>query len=351
MVTPSDEILIHVHYPVPEGAKIVLRSDADWDRDVHAESVRDEPGRYAFRLKTEEPFVYFKAALVQGEDVRWSAGPNRLATTGSARIVDLFPMFDPSSARIGELERLVDGDREYRFRVFVPAGYDENTLHHYPVLYMNDGPNLFHRHEAAAGTEWGVQDTLHELDEMTSIEQVIVVGIYPRDRMEDYTRKGSEAYIRFLADKLVPHIDASYRTLRGPSHTAIMGSSLGGVSALDAAWSRPDRIGMAACLSASFGYEDDLKRRVLEGERPDVRVYLDSGWPRDNFEVTRDMRARLVRAGLEEGRSLLYFAFPGDRHSESHWGDRCHLPMQFFFGHRSDARSRAGKQAARNARA
>ncbi len=229
--------------------------------------------------------------------------------------------------------------------MFLPPGYDENTLHRYPVLYMNDGHNLFFPHEAAAGREWGVQDTLKQLDEMTSIEQVIVIGVYSRDRMVDYTMDGSADYIAFLSDSLVPHIDATYRTLKGPSHTAIMGSSLGGASALDCAWSRPDRFGMAGCLSATFGFADDLKHRVLERPRPNLRVYLDSGWPKDNFEVTRDMRARLVGAGFREGLDLLYFAFPGDRHSEEHWGDRAHVPFQFFFGHRSGDRSLAGQHA------
>ena len=99
-------------------------------------------------------------------------------------------------------------------------------------------------------------------------------------------------------------------------------------------------------MSSSFGYENDLRQRILTEPKPPLRIYLDSGWPRDNFEVTRDMRACLARAGFVDGVDLLYFAFPGDRHSETDWGARSHMVYQFFFGHRPYARSRSGSHAA-----
>ena len=68
-----------------------------------------------------------------------------------------------------------------------------------------------------------------------------------------------------------------------------------------------------------------------EPKRP-VRIYLDSGWPRDNYEVTRDVRNRLHRRGFREGRDLLYFAWPEARHDERAWATRVHVPFQFFFG-------------------
>ncbi|MEM7205137.1 MAG: alpha/beta hydrolase-fold protein [Planctomycetota bacterium] len=345
MSTRADEIEVHVHYPGLTEAP-VLRADVDWDVDIEATSVDHDAGRYEYLLRPTEPFVYFKAVLrdADGEE-RWACGPNRLATASSERVIDVFPFFEPSGARVTELQSCTYGGATYSYRVFLPPGYDETTLHYYPTLYMNDGHNLFFRQESSTGKDWGVDDTLAALDEMTSVEQVIVVGVYPNDRMLDYTRQGEAAYCEFLCDGLVPHIQEEYRSLSQPEHCALMGSSLGGVSALSCAWERPDRFGMAGCLSASFGYDDDLAKRVLATRKPELRVYLDSGWPKDNFEVTRDMRARLVRAGFDEGRTLLYFAFPGGRHSEHHWGDRCHVPFQFLFGHRSDDRSRAGQHA------
>lgn len=88
----------------------------------------------------------------------------------------------------------------------------------------------------------------------------------------------------------------------------------------------------AGCMSSTFGYQDDLEARVHAGDLKDVRIYLDSGWPEDNFERTLSMRNALIRAGRVFGRDFLYFAFPGAQHDESSWAVRTHLPFQFFFG-------------------
>ena len=344
--TAPGEIAVHVHYPPEHGGSLALRRSTDWDADVEPVAVDPETGRHEFVLATDEPFVYVKPVLRRDGATRWAAGADVLVTSGAERVWDVFPAFGDAAASFTEIEQLDTELGSWQFRVFKPADYDENPLHRYPVLYMQDGHNLFFRQEAAVGADWSVQDTLRELIEMTSIERVLVVAVYPRDREGDYARHPGSPYPRFMAEHLKPHVDGRFRTLTAPEHTAVMGSSLGGVAALACAWEHPEAFGMAGCLSASFGYLDDLAERVLAEPRPPIRVYLDSGWPRDNYEVTRDMRARLTSAGFEEGSDLQYLAFPGDRHTERAWGDRCHLPFQFFFGHRPEQRSRAGAFAA-----
>lgn len=346
MTSASDEIVIQVHYP-RHTESITLRTDHDWDAVVQPVHVDAEKGLCEFRIRTDQPFVYYKAVLTLDGEERWAIGDDRLATSGAERVRDVFPAFDHAEARITDSESMVSELGEWSYRVFLPANYEENSLHRYPVLYMNDGHNLFFREEAAAGRDWGVHDTLVELVGMTSIEPVIVVAVYPRDREGDYAAADS-VYPTFLARHLKPHVDRTLRTLPDARHNATMGSSLGGVAALMTAWQYPDAFGMAGCLSASFGYQDDLAARVLGSgdDRPRIRVYLDSGYPRDNYEVTRDMRARLARVGFREGIDLLYFAFPGERHSERAWGERCHVPFQFFFGQRPDERSWSGARAA-----
>ena len=162
-----------------------------------------------------------------------------------------------------------------------------------------------------------------------------MVGVYATDRMRDYTQPGYEAYGRALVDELKPWIDERYRTLTGPTNTAIMGSSLGGVVSFYCAWQHPQVFGNAACLSSTFGYRDDLLDRVraepLEPRR-DLRIYLDSGWPNDNYEVTLSMAHALIGRGFELGQNVVHFAFPLARHTERAWGARVHLPLQLFSG-------------------
>lgn len=76
---------------------------------------------------------------------------------------------------------------------------------------------------------------------------------------------------------------------------------------------------------------NDLFARVAAEPRRDIVVYLDSGWPRDNFDATNAMRDLLVERGYRLGVDLLQFSFPDGIHHEDSWAARLHRPFQFFF--------------------
>src|SRR5580700_3997611 len=70
--------------------------------------------------------------------------------------------------------------RNTRFlRVWLPPEYDngENAGRHYPVLYLNDGQNLFEPATAFAGVEWQVDETADRLIRDGVIPPMIIVGI------------------------------------------------------------------------------------------------------------------------------------------------------------------------------
>ena len=85
-------------------------------------------------------------------------------------------------------------------------------------------------------------------------------------------------------------------------------------------------------MSSTFSYKDDLIERVLSESTRDVRFYLDSGWPNDNYEVTTEMALALVSKGWRYGCDFINLVFPHAAHDEKAWGMRLHLPMQFFTG-------------------
>ena len=113
--------------------------------------------------------------------------------------------FSPEQGRYSDLiefESRILG-REHRLRIYVPPGYDENTLAHYPVVFMQDGQNLFFPQEAFMGHEWQVDETSRTLAAMCAVEDAVFIGIYSEDRMRDYTRPGYEPYGRSLAEEIV----------------------------------------------------------------------------------------------------------------------------------------------------
>ncbi len=331
---------IGVVYPRGRG-ELVLRTELDWDRDVWpertvpSENADGAEQRAEFRLSSERAWLEYKPCLRDLDGLHWSAGTNKLALRGTN---DVYPSFFSGlrgrlTARIGFPSAILG--RELALRVYLPPGYAENTLKRYPVVLMQDGQNLFFPEEAFLGREWQVDETLDRLDEMNVIDQVLVVGIDSRDRLADYTEPGVEAYGRALTEELRPWLDAELRTLSGPRHSAILGSSLGGVAAFYLAWRWPQVYGLAGCLSSTFGYRDALATRVRrEGRagREALRLYLDSGWPNDNYETTLAMAATLVESGFVLGRDLVHLAYPLAQHDERAWSSRLHVPLQLFSG-------------------
>ena len=112
--------------------------------------------------------------------------------------------------------------------VYLPPGYDSGAAP-CPVLYLQDGQNLFDPHTAFGGQDWRADVTADDLILRGAIEPLIVVGIYNTGvrRVSEYTptkdprrRKGGKGdrYAKMMAQELKPFIDREYRTRRSAAH-------------------------------------------------------------------------------------------------------------------------------------
>lgn len=336
---------VRVIYPL-EGGRILLSTGPAWDIHLEPEAVSDDGHQFEFTVRSERPFLYCKPCVASGSGVHRACGPDNLVLMTETGRRDIYPHFLPE--KCGRISAVVRNDspilgREHLFRVYFPPGYDENTLKRYPVAYMQDGRNLFFPEEAFLGAEWEVDETLDRLDSMSVIDKTIVVALYAGRREEEYTAPGYRLYGRSIVEEVKPFIDSRLRTLPGPSETGVIGSSLGGVVSFFMAWEWPEVFGRAACLSSTFGWRDDLIQRVLREPKRDIKIYLDSGWPGDNYEVTLSMSMALVERGYQFGRDFLHIVFPNASHGESAWASRLHLPVQLFSGKVARASQRFGK--------
>src|ERR1700722_6900347 len=61
--------------------------------------------------------------------------------------------------------------------VYLPRGYRRFSRTRYPVLYLQDGQNVFDAATAFAQVEWGVDETAQRLIRLNLIEPLIVVAI------------------------------------------------------------------------------------------------------------------------------------------------------------------------------
>jgi predicted alpha/beta superfamily hydrolase len=315
---------------------MVLRTETDWERTIEPRAISEDGNVSTFELEADQPFLYFKPCLVVSADAHWSVGPNKLVlmTERDARVSYPY-FFSPEAGRFSSLVEIPSKllGRGHRIRGYLPPGYDENTLSQFPVVYMQDGQNLFFPEEAFLGQDWSVGETGDVLRAMNAVEDLIILGIYSGDRMTEYTKPGYERYARSLVEEVVPEVERrGIRVGQHRRHRVVWGSSLGGVVSFYTVWQHPDVFGSAVCMSSTFSNRDDLIDRVLSEPSRDVAFYLDSGWPGDNYEVTVGMAMALISRGWEYGRNLLHLCFPMAEHSEAAWGMRLHLPLQFLNG-------------------
>jgi predicted alpha/beta superfamily hydrolase len=227
--------------------------------------------------------------------------------------------------------------------VYLPAGYDEREEARYPVLYMQDGQNLFDPQRAyVPGNHWRLQEAADAAIGERTAQAMILVGIDHAGpgRLDEYTpvkdrrhEGGGRAsdYGRFLAEELKPAIDGRFRTLPDAANTAVGGSSLGGLVSLFLVLHRRDLFGRAAVMSPSVWWsERAILREVDAFSAPPPRMWLDIGG-REGMEALRDARALRDRIVAKNWPG---FRFHEDRrgdHSERAWARRVRLALEYLF--------------------
>ena len=155
-------------------------------------------------------------------------------------------------------------DRDRMVRVLVPKDYWLSD-HSYPVLYMQDGQNLFQAETAFGGRDWQLIATMFK---QPLKRQAIIVGIDngEADRLNEYApykngkMGGGEAdlYCKFIVETLKPFIDATYRTLPDRDNTGIAGSSMGGLLAYYAGLAYGNIFGKVGVLSPSIWFNPNV---------------------------------------------------------------------------------------------
>ena len=236
-----------------------------------------------------------------------------------------------------------------RVRLWLPKAYHDEPARRFPVLYLQDGQNVFDDDAAFAGVGWRVDRTAEDLIAKRRIEPLILVGIdnSGQHRTDDYTPvrwqgRGGDAdpFGRMLTDEIKPFVDERYRTRADRESTGIAGASLGGLFALHLAVTRPDVFGRVAALSPTVWWANGhlLRRIAALRARLPLRVWIDVGKReapplRQNIRALQDL---LVAKGWQTHRdarqaTLRHADVARGRHDEASWGRRFERVLKFLF--------------------
>jgi enterochelin esterase-like enzyme len=241
-------------------------------------------------------------------------------------------------------------------RVWLPPGYDaKDHAKRYPVLYLNDGQNLFDACTSMfSSDEWKADETATTLIERGRIPPMIIVGIDnagKRARPKEYLPFPDETltpatpdvrgkdYPRFLLEEVMPLINKDFRTDDRPANTGLGGSSYGAGIALYTVMTHPDRFGRLLLESPSlYAHDDFLLHEAERFHRWPEKIFVGVGSFREPVDDVHRLAEILRRDGLGRDR-LRVVEQPGAGHDERAWADRFPTALQFLYGSEPFVRS------------
>lgn len=276
---------------------------------------------------------------VEDTVLRWRIPVGGTAQSTVVGNLDIIPMTD---------NRLPSAYQTRNIRIWTPTGYDpENTSVTYPVIYMHDGQNVFDSVTSFAG-EWGVDETISSLMSVGGFGGAIVVAIdNSADRMAEYTynysylsgTKRGDIFMDFIVEIVKPYVDANYNTKPEREHTAMAGSSMGGLITFFGGLANLETFGILIPFSTSTQQVADgatnipatlatLNATLLA----QTKFFLYVGTSSDgNSAWPAAYQSYLLAAGVPEMNVQTYQGV-GFTHNEYAW--RVHFPMaiEWSFG-------------------
>ena len=153
-------------------------------------------------------------------------------------------------------------DTDIRYSVLLPKDYHDNQDRHYPVVYMLHG---YGDNQNSWNGDW-----LHARDRISALESAgleDMIYVYPMGYQCYYVNRydGSFNYMDMFAQELVPHIDATLRTIPDRQHRSITGYSMGGFGAYVLAAKHPELFLCSAPLSMSFRTDQQYMTESASG--------------------------------------------------------------------------------------
>jgi len=253
------------------------------------------------------------------------------------------------------------------FLIYLPPEYFINKDKRYPVLYMQDGQNIYDSATSNYGG-WKVDTIATRLINRGEIEPIIIVGIENSSKRkeeyvgfatlytfdptgyEEYIKEAKELntnYVNFVVNKVKPLIDASYRTLPDRENTAIAGSSFGAGISLYIGLKYSDIFSKIAALSYGsynpnvsqwkekpFWITKYLADNLIKTKEK-MKIYLDCG----KLDLDYTFYPRVIelyeefkKIGYKDNEDILFILDEKRGHNEKAWAERGEIYLKFLFG-------------------
>ena len=292
----------------------------DWS---HAEV--DDYGNDRDNRRVENPI-----ALVADTVAFWKE-------SGEVQRADYLPRIEVISDQF-EIPQLI---KTRRIAALLPHDYYENDRR-YPVLYLQDGQNLFD--DYAPFGSWEVDKKL-SLMQQRGTGDIIVISIdhAHEERIAEYNPGGNPRlgkaqgrdYVRFLAETLKPYVDKHFRTKPDRTHTGIGGSSMGGLISIWAGFMYPEVYSKLMIFSPALWVNPNIHFHAMRFTMTmHSRVYVYAGGAESKNmlpNVNRFKNALLAQDTGEPDLEIELNVDPDGKHTEAQWGREFPRAVEWLF--------------------
>jgi enterochelin esterase-like enzyme len=200
---------------------------------------------------------------------------------------------------------------QLNYSVYLPVGYKQAGK--LPCVYVTDGYEYMH-------PKLGNMVTL--LDNLIAdkkIKPIVVVFIDHREpvnrannkRMNELAMNGK--YLTFFEKELIPLIESAFSVVPEANSRAILGESMGGLSAAYFAFAEPRLFGMAGIQSPAFLFRPQIYKLCDNPKQP-IQISMTSGLINDASDASRKMKSI-----LEKNACVYHYREVNDSHSWGNW--------------------------------
>ena len=233
--------------------------------------------------------------------------------------------------------------------IWTPKDYDAKSDEKYSVIYLFDGQSVL-----TTGVDrgmdndtacWNVCESVESMMAATPHKAIIVAvnnnDVYRWDELvpdlgeinmegessdvkeDDLTLKRGSAFADFLCDTVMPYVNQNFNVYTDAQHTALAGSSLGGLQTFYTVLSHPDKFGTGGVMSATFDMYADkewtefLKDKLKMKNAPLLYFYAGS-YAADNGDVMERMNNKLIESGYPKDK-LVFCKYEDGEHWIEYW--------------------------------
>ncbi len=249
--------------------------------------------------------------------------------------------FNPIIEVIEEAYEIPQLGVKRKISALLPYDY-YRTSQRYPVLYLQDGQNLFNP-EAPYG-DWAIDKSLGNLA-AEGFKDIIIIAVDHGEQKRileylpyDHERFGEgkgKLYIEFMMEKLIPYVHKKYRALQGPEFTGIGGSSMGGLISLYGGLIKPNVFGKMLIFSPSLWISEEIFNLAENFiPVPEAKIYVYAGGKESNSHLPNVKKlSSIFEKKLSSGVlfDLELSVNQHGKHKEDFWREEFPKALQWLF--------------------